>query len=192
MPPAHNIPDWVARLGAEPCEATPASWSRWTAEVATYSVTFDAMNAKRTAQERRDNWHDDYGKVLLRSTAAVERSVPEIEVVEAFRVSGWVARWQDSFGSAPTWMRPWMHVVEVPRTVSECLVAIRAASPLARPWDVVAWRGDDVVFVECKAAKEKFTDAEQAFIWGAHKVGIPLDRFAVVRGAINYPERTSE
>ena len=192
MQPAHNIPDWVARLGAEPCDATPASWSGWTAEVATYSVTFDAMSPKRTAQERRDNWRDDYGKVLLRPMTSVERSVPEIEVVESFRASGWVARWQDSFGSAPSWMRPWMHVVEVSRTVAEALNAVRTASPLARPWDVLAWRADNVMFVECKAAKEKFTDAEQAFIWGAHKVGIPLDRFAVVRGVINYPETPSK
>ena len=187
-----DIPDWAARLGAEPSTASPAAWSRWTAEVATYLVTFDALHARRTAQERRDGWHDDYGKVLLRPRAKVERSVPEIEVVEAFRASGWVARWQDSFGSAPAWMRPWTQVAEVPRTVSERLGAIRAASPMAKPWDVLAWRGDDLMFVECKAAKEKFTDAEQAFIWGAHKVGIPLDRFAVVRGAIVYPERTSE
>jgi hypothetical protein len=191
MQQADSIPDWVARLGAEPYDATPAEWSGWRADVTTYRVTFDALHPKRTAQERRDDWHDDYGKVLLRPTAAVERSVPEIEVVEAFRASGWLARWQDSFGSAPAWMRPWMQVVDVPPTVLEGLGAIRTASPLARPWDVVAWRGDDVMFVECKAAKEQFTDAEQAFMWGAHKVGIPLSRFAVVRGAINYPARAS-
>jgi hypothetical protein len=192
MQPADHIPDWVARLGAEPYDATPAEWSRWRADVTTYYLTFEALGPKRTAQERRDNWHDDYGKVILRPRAKVERSVPEIEVVEAFRASGWVARLQDSFGSAPAWMRPWMQVADVPRTVSECLGAIRAASPLARPWDVLAWRADDVMFVECKAAKEKFTDAEQAFIWGAHKVGIPLERLAVVRDAIAYPERSSE
>ncbi len=192
MQPAHSIPDWVSRLGAEPCDATPAEWSQWRADVTTYCLTFDALRPKRTAQEQRDNWHDDYGKVLLRPRAKVERSVPEIEVVEAFRAAGWVARWQDSFRSAPAWMRPWIQVAEVPRTVSDGLVAIHVASPLARPWDVVAWRGDDVMVVECKAAKEVFTDAEQAFIWSGHKVGIPLDRFAVVRGAIVYPERTSE
>jgi hypothetical protein len=185
------IPDWVAQLGAEPSADTPADWSRWRADVATYVVSFDALGPKRTAQERRDHWHDDYGKVLLKPKAAVERSVPEIEVVEAFRVSGWGARWTDTFHKAPGWMRPWIQVENVPRTVTEALNAIRAASPTAKSWDVVAWRDNDVMFVECKAEREGFTDSELAFIWGAHEAGIPLDHFAVVRGAINYPARSS-
>ena len=185
-----DVSDWVTRLGAEPSIATTAAWSRWRAEVATYAVTFDALQPKRTAQERRDNWLDDYGKVLLRPRAAVERSVPEIEVVEASRVSGWVARWQDSFGAAPGWMKPWTSGT-IPPSVADTLKQVRAASPEAKPWDVLAWRDGEVRFVECKALSEKFTRAEQAFIWGAHKVGIALDCFAVVRGAIKYPEAPS-
>lgn len=187
-----TIPDWAARLGALPCEATSAGWSRWKASVATYCVAFDAINPKRNAQEWREHWADEYGKVMLRDPRdGPDRTVAEFEVIKALRGARWGARWQDTFGSAPAWMRPWTQDDTIPKTVSELLLTIRTASPIAKPWDVLAWRDNDVLFVECKAAKEKFTNPELAFIWGATKVGIPLDRFAVVRGAIRYPDRPS-
>lgn len=185
-----DIPDWVARLGAAPSNTTPAEWSRWRAEVTTYSVTFDAMFPKRSAQERRDNWSEDYGKVILRSRAAGDRSVPEIEVVEGSRASGWDAVWLDTFGKTPGWMKPWTRG-RIPPNVADALKLVRAASPEARPWDVLAWRGAEVRFVECKGVTEGFTRGEQAFIWGAPRVGLTLEGFAVVRGAILYPERPS-
>ena len=187
-----KTPDWVARLGAEPCDATPAEWSRWSASVATYCVTFDAVNPKRNKREWSDHWPDEYGKVILKPRAAVERSVPEIEVVEAFREAGWAARWTDNFRTAPGWMRPWTQVDNVTRVVTDRLNAIRAEAPKSKSWDVIAWRDDVVMFVECKAEAEQFTDSELAFIWGAQRVGIPLEQFAVVRAAINYPERPTK
>ena len=186
------LPDWVARLGAESCDATPAEWSRWSAFVATYRVTFDAVNPRRNKQEWIDHWPDEYGKVILKPRAAVERSVPEIEVVEAFREAGWAARWTDNFRTAPGWMRPWTQVDNVTRVVTDRVNAIRAEAPKSKSWDVLAWRDDVVMFVECKAEAEQFTDSELAFIWGAQRVGIPLEQFAVVRAAINYPARPSE
>ena len=187
-----RLPDWVAQLGAEPCAPTPAEWSRWSASVATYCRAFDALHPKRNKQEWSEYWPDEYGKVILRPGDRSARTVAEIEVTKAFREAGWAARWTDNFRTAPGCMRPWTQVENVPRAVLDRLNAIRAASETSKAWDVLAWRGDDVMFVECKADNERFTKPELAFIWGANEVGIPLGCFAVVRGAINFPERPSE
>src|SRR3990172_5799420 len=80
-----DIPDWVARLGAEPCDTTPADWSRWSASVATYCLAFHAMNPKRNKREWREHWPDEYGKVILRPRDGSARTVAEIEVTKAFR-----------------------------------------------------------------------------------------------------------
>jgi len=183
------IPDWAARLGATPGDPTPAKWSRWTTQVPTYAVTFDALNPKRNKAEWKEHWPEEYGKVMLRPLDGSDRSTAEIEVVKAFVDVEWHARWIDTFHQSPAWMRPWTRATDEGRAVSEHLRAIRAASPMSRPWDVVAWRGDEFLFIECKADNEKFTDAEQAFIWGAQNIGIALNRFAVVRGSINLPPR---
>ena len=183
--------DWAGKLGAEPCDPTPAQWGAWRATVATYCVSFDAVHPKRNKQEWSENWQEEYGKVILRPGDGSARTVAEIEVTKAFRESGWTARWTDTFHKAPSWMRPWTQVENVTRTVTDRLNAIRGEAPKSKPWDVVAWREDTVMLVECKAEGEGFTDSELAFIWGAQRVGVPLEHFAVVRVAVHFPERPS-
>ena len=118
--------------------------------------------------------------------------MPEIELVKALRATGWGARWPDTYGKAPPWMSPWKRA-EVPKAMAQRLSDIRSTSPQAKPWDAVAWRGDEVLFVECKGLngrqREPFTKAELRFIWAASRVGVGRDHFAVLLGAITYPER---
>lgn len=184
------MPDWVVELSAETCEPSPIAWEGWNADIATFCTVFDAIHPKRNQQEWRDHWPDEYGKPLLVPKDGSERSVAEFEVVKAFRACGWDANWQDSFGAASAWMKPWTRAeTQVPQALSAVLARVRSASPKAKPWDVLAWRGDEVAFVECKAPKEKFTKAESAFIWAARNAGVSVERFAVVCGEIRYPER---
>jgi hypothetical protein len=162
-------------------------WGKWRAVVTTYCVAYDAL----PPGPRTGGWHDDYGKPLIVPKDGTDRSVPEIEVIKAFRASGWGARWPDTFGSAPAWMSPWKRA-EVPKAVVKFLADIRALSPKARAWDAIAWRGDEVMMVESKGLKgrtrERLTEAEQAFIWGASMAGLTPDHFAVVLGNIRQPE----
>jgi hypothetical protein len=184
--------DWLTFLRAVGCEPYTATWAGWSTEVPTHCVTWSAIHPKRTTAEWRERWHDEYGKPIVRSLAGLERSTPEIEVVEAFRRTGWGARWPDSWGKAPAWMSPWKRA-EVPKALSAVIAGIRAASPKAKPWDAIAWRDGEYLFVECKGPKgrgrEPFTDGELAFIWGAWKSSVPMTRFAVLYGDIVYPER---
>ena len=188
-----TAPYWVSLLQAEECEPYEARWANWSEPVATFCTAFEAVYPKPTKDEWKARWHEDYGKPLIQSRFGLERCVPEIELVEAFRRSAWGARWPDTWGKAPAWMSAWKRA-EVPKSLSKVLADIRAMSPTARPWDAIAWHGDDYLFVECKGPKgrgrEPFTDAELAFIWGASKVGVPAARFAVLYGDIVYPERT--
>jgi len=180
----------VTQLGATTCYPTSVQCDGWQAEVATYCTTFDAIHPKHDQEEWRSHWADEYGKPMLRPTDGTDRTVAEFEVVKAFRTSGWEANWQDSFGAAPAWMKPWTRVQSsFPAPLSSVLARIRCESPKAKPWDVLAWRGDEFAFVECKAPSEKLTKAEAAFIRGAVQVGVPLGSFAVLRGAIRYPDR---
>jgi hypothetical protein len=190
---AHRLPDWVAHLGAEACAPCEISGGGRRAEIATWCLTFEALFPRRTKEERAAHWAEEYGKTIVRPRDGSARSVPEIEVVKAFREAGWGARWTDTFGQAPAWMHPWKRA-DVPKVLARTLSDIRWASPEAKPWDVIAWQGDEYLFVECKAPqagrREPFTEAELAFFQGAAKLGIHADRFAVVLGKVDYPERT--
>ncbi|MBI2776609.1 MAG: hypothetical protein HYX57_04995 [Chloroflexi bacterium] len=180
--------DWVSELGAAHCQDSAIFTPTGPESVAAYCIDFDAIGPRRAAKERRDSWRDDYGKVLIRGIRDEGRSVPEIEVVKAFHRAGWHARWQDSFGGAPSWMRPWTQSdPPPPRAVLSTLRAIRESEASARPWDILAWRGDGLMFVECKAPGEPFTRGEQAFYSSARRAGIAVRQFAVVRGSVSYP-----
>jgi hypothetical protein len=166
-------------------------WGRWDSEVTTYCVAFQGANPKRNENEWRAYWHREYGKPMLRSRFGTSDAIAESEVASAFHAAGWGATWQDNFHKAPGWMKPWT-LGDVPRSLSRVLTQIRSTSPEGRPWDVLAWREAEFLFVECKAPGEEFTRAERAFIWGATKVGVAQDRFAVVCGTIDYPDRSAD
>lgn len=181
-------PEWVALLGAEPRPPSLVEWLGWSALVATFGVTWDAVHQRRNKDEVQAFFRDEYGKVLLHARDGSGRTVAEIEVVKALRAAGWPAGWTDSYGRAPGWMTPGTTREQPPSSATATVSAIRAGAEGARPWDVVAWReGDGVLFVECKGDSERFTKSELAFLWGAHQLGIPVERFAVVRGAIRFP-----
>ena len=71
--------------------------------------------------------------------------------------------------------------------LSRTLSAIRQEDPKARPWDILAWRAAEVAFVECKGPGERFTKAEEAFLFAAIRANVPVDAFAVLRAKIDYP-----
>jgi hypothetical protein len=132
------------------------------APVATFGVTWEAVHERRNKDEVKAFFRDEYGKVLLHARDGSGRTVAEIEVAKALRAAGWAALWTDSFGRAPGWMKPWTRRETLPGGAWAIVSAIRAASPKAKPWDVLAWGADDgVLFVECKAESERFTRSKR-------------------------------
>lgn len=182
------IPDWVTKLPeGRALDPTVAKWGSSTTTVATYSATFEAIYPKRTAAEWRANWPIEYGKPQLLDPEG-NATVGEFEIIRALREAGWQAVWTDAFGSAPPWMHPWKSLRWAAR-VAEAIAQARRADPRAKPWDVLAWLGDDYRIVEFKGETEKLTEGELRLLSVMVASGVPMSTFAIVRGRIDFPTR---
>jgi hypothetical protein len=183
-----RLPAWVRQLpngrwhGLESVD-----WAVWETYIPGYASDFESPFPRRNREEWRAHWPVEYGKPPL-GRDPTKTLIGEHEVAKAFSAAGWSASWTDTFGSAPEWMRPWREP-RPPHRIRIEVEKIKASSPDARPWDVIAWKGRYVRFFEFKQPGEGFTDAERRFIWGAFRAGLDTRTFAVVRGFISFPDR---
>ena len=187
--PEPDLPAWVRNLpNGRAGVPTLARWEDMTTTVVTYLADFQAIHRKRTAEEWRAAWPHAYGKPLIRPPGGFGESVGEFEVIRALRADGWQASWTDTFGSAPGWMQEWTQP-KPPARVRRVVADIQRAVPRAKPWDVLAWRGDhEWLIVEFKGQAEKLTDPELRFLQGAQRIGVATSALVIVRGSIEYPE----
>ncbi|WP_143080182.1 hypothetical protein [Hymenobacter arizonensis] len=118
----------------------------------------------------------------------------ELCVYELARLAGWEARWVETYG-APA-MRPncftgWVegplseqqHVPIVEPSVLALLqqIAVANGSTYSGCWDVVAWQGDRVLFMELKRRKQDRVRASQlAWLEAGLKVGLGVEDFLLV------------
>lgn len=118
----------------------------------------------------------------------------ELCVYELFRLSGWEARWVETYGapaSRPNLFTDWR---EVPRKqqqhqpladtwVTELLTVIAAHNKgsYAGCWDVLGWRGEAIVFAELKRLKKDRLQATQlAWLAAGLKTGLQPENFLFV------------
>lgn len=145
--------EWWTALGAvRPEEATSISLAAGSkVDVPTVRLRFREWKEQAPERAVLGAWSETYGKPLIVGDDG-QRSVAEIEIVRRLRHAGWEAAWIDTFGGAPSWMRPWTdRGIGLPTPVASTVSRLRAASaPEGRPWDVIAWRDDRTLFLEAK------------------------------------------
>lgn len=118
----------------------------------------------------------------------------ELCVYELFRLSGWEARWVETYGAPAARPNLFTNWGEVPRKqqqhlpladtwVAELLTAIAASNKgsYAGCWDVLGWHGEYIVFAELKRLKKDRVQATQ-LVWleAGLKAGLRLENFVFV------------
>lgn len=118
----------------------------------------------------------------------------EVAILRAFEEAGWQGRWLETYGKGnmtPGLWREWKPggsraQVQVPIAdawVNEKLRVIAEANgnTFAGCWDVIAWKGDRLVFAESKKQKkDRMRDTQLRWLEAALKCGCALEDFLVV------------
>jgi hypothetical protein len=103
---------------------------------------------------------------------------PEFAIVRRLEAAGWGAAWRKNWHGAALWQ-----VIEdvadvTPRVLGTFTEIARDAG--AGAWDILAWNGDRVVFIEAKQyGSDKLTPYQLRWLEVALDRGIPLESIAV-------------
>ena len=95
---------------------------------------------------------------------------------------GWSGVWVNSFRSQYlTSYTPAVHMA-LPADRKHLLARIAGSDAFPKGcWDVFAWRGEDVLFAECKLAKrDRIQDTQRRWLEKALAVGVAIESFLVV------------
>ncbi len=118
----------------------------------------------------------------------------ELCVYELVRLSGWQARWVETYGAGamnPKHLRAWadaglagqQHDPISDPTIQELLAGIAKANgnSYAGCWDVVCWNGESVVFAELKRhKKDRIRPTQPRWLEAALQVGLEPENFLLV------------
>jgi hypothetical protein len=105
----------------------------------------------------------------------------EIVLVRLLARSGWGAVWVKNWGGRAFWRDVESPVVlpQVPAALFQQIETLTAAG--AGCWDIFAWRGDDVLFIESKQRRrDRFRPTQEIWLEAALTSGVPLSALAVV------------
>ena len=118
----------------------------------------------------------------------------ELCVFELFRLSGWDARWVETYGAPAARPSMFTNWSDVPRKqqqhqpltdawIIDLLASIAALNNGSHGgcWDVLGWHGETVVFAELKRLKKDRLQATQpAWLEAGLKVGLQAENFLLV------------
>jgi hypothetical protein len=106
----------------------------------------------------------------------------ELIVLRSFIREGWNGVWVDGFrGKFRTQYWP-ANQVELPSRAERVLDSIKQTNGSARGcWDVFCWKGNAVLFIECKrSAKDSIRDSQRKWLASALKSGMSRASFMIV------------
>lgn len=142
------------------------------------------------------------GKLLVE--VAGKATFGELAILRAFQAHGWDGRWIDNYPLPPTFRLDYWSTtggklpraeanVALPPEVDRTYRAIceRAGDPRGGgAWDVIAWRGDEMVFVEAKRRKSSDWIKDQQIRWleAARDLGVPRECMLFVEWAAASPQ----
>lgn len=141
-----------------------------TLAVSTRSIRFEPWGGEPIA--------DTYGgKALV--NAGGKPLFAELAVLQLLQKQGWDGRWVDTYRAK--FRTGWPDVCPLPPRQQALFDRIVTTNGERRGcWDVFAWRGDTVLFVECKRiGKDRIRDSQVGWLDAALAAEIPGDAFLV-------------
>lgn len=140
----------------------------------------------------RNNIHTFGGKDLLLVDGTAQFA--EVAILRAFQAAGWQGRWLETYGNGkltpglwnawhPDGPRAQVNVPIEEAWVNERMKAIAVANgnSFSGCWDVVAWKGERLVFAESKKQKkDKMRGTQGRLLEAALRCGIDVKDFLVV------------
>lgn len=154
-------------------------------QVAMYQPRFDRVT-EDDVPTRPDGRPDNFGGKPHIRYAGKGPFFPEIATVHLLRgYSGVDAAWNYSHGIfIDSWHSGPGKPVNIPDNLQELRRKLiqRRGGVWGGRWDVWAWRGNKLLFVEVKQPKEKGLDPDQvAWLQAALDEGVPLSAFVVLK-----------
>jgi hypothetical protein len=132
------------------------------------------------------DWRMSYGKhASLVQGGDRSLSCAEVEIVRRFRAADYEAVWIDNFGSSPAaWSWASGRDTSLPSVVAARHVALKAEVRTATGkvggcWDVIAWRGSELIYLESKGPDDFIKPGQRA--WRAAAASIdPAIRWVLI------------
>jgi hypothetical protein len=108
---------------------------------------------------------------------------PEFIVLRLLERDGWGAAWRKNWGGTAFW-RQIGEVVEPSPRARSVFDQVSARAEYAGAWDILAWRGREVLFVLSKpVGNDRITAYQARWLDTALRMGVPLSCFAIVEYA---------
>jgi len=164
-------------------------FERWRAAVAANETQDISLPSGKSIAIRKycvllDAWsgppiHDTYGgKTVINLNG--EALFAELVILRLVENDGWDGLWVDNYrnrfrysmkeesGTLPPWVNArYEEIVAANGSKSGC-------------WDLLAWRGDSVLFVECKRkGKDRIQSSQERWLGAALEVGVTADSFLI-------------
>ena len=106
----------------------------------------------------------------------------EFILLRLLESDGWAGVWVKNWGGRAFWRNPG-EPVELPKTAADVFQRIeqRVAGRGGGCWDIFAWCGADVLFIESKKrGRDRLRPTQLTWLEGALAEGMPLSTFAIV------------
>lgn len=111
----------------------------------------------------------------------------ELAILRMFQQHGWDGAWIETYGgrhflnSMPkNWKLGSEHIF-IPADKEALIDDIQKAGPSHACFDVLVWKGDEILFCEAKRIKkDKLNEPQARFIQGALEFGLPPERLVVI------------
>lgn len=118
----------------------------------------------------------------------------ELAIMNTFINAGWEARWIETYGKAkmsPVYITEWIDInykAQIHRPINHQMVNILLQAVaqnnnnnFAGCWDVLAWKGDKVIFAESKRSKrDRIKETQKQWLEAALKTGFTTENFLMV------------
>jgi len=122
----------------------------------------------------------------------------ELAVYELFRLSGWEARWIETYGApakSPKQYIDWQptlpkesRAAQVQQDIGNEVViallqrvALTNSNSFAGCWDVLGWQGDKLIFAECKHhRKDKWRATQRRWVQAGLSAGFQPENFLLI------------
>ena len=141
----------------------------------------------RTERHATGGYPRNFGTVPNKPAIRFGREImyPEIVLVRLLEDRGWVAAWRKNWQGKAFW-RAIGEDVAVPGPVRVVVDQLAAAvGGKGGAWDVIAWKGNQLLFVESKKhQKDKLRPTQLAWLEQALAAGMRMESFAIVEYVI--------